>query len=371
MDSFVLKLAIRWLPAADALAATCVSSEWHAELSSEQDNGDLWKQVCRNTNTLVVDAILKQQNGCEMDFRRLALSFGRSLPVTPRRLSPPTMSPNKLFAVVDLYRRADTGKGKRRRVIEASWVCSVGFSETGTNNICMPPHEGGQKMLLQAANPYSAEHVNTPAVQEWEAAVNRHSQKSPLHFAAYDLVGMNAQGQNIPSKSLRTKVTLFRRDTMQSVCIMDEDNMDCATGGDQDPAEEVVRFHYHSKDSLRFADNKAGYNAKLLSEQRIFSRLGLNGEFCLKATLPDPDSEEEPLWLANSRHAVRTMNSENQVYNPDAKDQAALKGIPSFDYEVLRFNFTFRVSTDMPFDFWDEFDSQDDMMIALEGLCWQ
>lgn len=368
MDSFVLKLSIRWLPAVDAFSASCVNREWQAALSSEQDNGDLWKQVCQNTNAFVADAIIKQDNG-DMDFRRLAISFGRIIPVAPRRVSPPTIGPDKLFAVVDLYRRANTANRKRRKVIEASWVCPVGYSDVGTNNISMPGN--GRKMVLHGANLYSKEHRTSTAVQEWETSCTVYSQKSPLHFAAYDVVGMNPEGKNIPSKVLRAKVTLFRRDTMQSVCIMDEDSMDCATGGDQDPAEELVRFHYHSRDSLRFADNKAGQNARLLADQRMFSRVAVNGEFCLKAALPNPGSAEEPSWLSNSRHAVRTTNSDNQVYTPNAKDQAALLNIPSFEYEVKRFNFTFRVSTDVPFDFWDEFDCQNDMMIALEGLCWQ
>lgn len=150
---------------------------------------------------------------------------------------------------------------------------------------------------------------------------------------------------------------------------MDEETVDCATGGDQDPAEEVVRFYYHSKETLRFANDKAGQNARLLAKKRVFSRFSLDGEFYLKATLPDPGSDEESVWLANSRHAVRT--STEHVYKPNAKDQAALLPIPSFQYEVKKFGLTFRVSTDMPADFWDEFDCQDDMMIALEGLCWQ
>jgi hypothetical protein len=369
MDNFILKLAIRWLPASDALAACCVSREWQRNFSAESDNGDVWKQVCLNTNPYAVEAILKQ-NDPEMNYRRLAVSFGRGMPTGPPHLSPPTMSLDQVFAVVELYRRSDSENGaKRRRVIEASWVCPIEFSDSSTHNMKMPPTD--RKMVVHGANPYSVKHRNTGRVKEWETSRTLHSQKSPLHFAAYDAVGLDLEGKNIPSRALRAKVTLFRRDTMQSVCIMDEDSMDCATGGDSDPAEEVVRFHFHSKSSLKFANNEAGENARALAEHRIFSRFCLNGEFYLKATLPEPDSDEEDVWLANSRNVARATHVEDQVYTPSAQERASLSCIPSFEYEVKRFNFTFRVSTDMPFDFWDEFDIEEDMVIAIEGLRWQ
>lgn len=139
-------------------------------------------------------------------------------------------------------------------------------------------------------------------------------------------------------------MTLFRKDDMKSVCIMDEDIVDCATGGDVDPAEEVVRFYYHTRDTIRFANNEKGLNAHLLAKKRAFTRLSLDGEFILKATLPEPGSDGEQPWLANSRHAVRTMG-ESELYHPTLRDQAALLNISSFQYEVKRFAFVFRVST--------------------------
>jgi hypothetical protein len=365
MDAFILSLAIRWLPAVDALAASCVSRYWKAALALDRDGGELWKQVCQNTNKFVTEQLSQNTN---MDYRRLALGFGRSMPVAPRRLSPPTLGPDDIFAVVDLYRRAEAPGGKRRRVIEASWACSIEYPKKGTTNIRM--NNGGKRMVIHGANPYSTQRRNCKEVKAWQTARSRYSQKSPLHFAAYDVVGVNSTGENISTKALRARVTLFRKDTMKSVCVMDEDIIDCATGGDTDPAEEVVRFYYHNKDTLRFGNDKAGQNARLLAKKRAFSRFSLDGEFLLKATLPPPGSDEEYSWLANSRHAVRTM-ADNQVYRPDEKDKVALSTIPSFEYEVKRFAFAFRVSTDMPFDFWDEFDCQDDMMIALEGLGWQ
>jgi len=313
----------------------------------------------------VVDSMIKQN--ALVDFRLLALGFGRSIPMSPRILSPPTIGLKDLFCVVDLYRQANVANSKRRRIIEASWVCPIEYPGLGTTNIRMT---GTKPMFIHGANPYSFQKRNSEQVQEWQTSKARHSQKTPLHFAAYDVVGVNFSGENVPSKALRAKVTLFRKDNMKSVCVMDEDIVDCATGGDQDPAEEVVRFYYHSKDTLQFNNDQTGQNARLLAKKRVFTRFSLDSEFYLKARLPEPGSDEEFVWLANSRHAVRTM-SEDQVYKPDAKDQVALLSIPSFEYEVKRFSFVFRVSTDMPFDFWDEFDCQDDMLIALEGLCWQ
>lgn len=368
MDSFILTLAIRWLPAVDALAASCVSREWHETLSSERQGGNVWKQVCRNTNPFVVDALLlTQHNNTPVDYRLLAVGFGRQVTTLPRRITPPTLGPADLFAVVDLYRRATVQNNKNRRVIEASWACPIAFPGLGTKNICMP---GQTKMTISGANPYHVQHVESERVKEWQKTHSRFSQKSPLHYAAYDIIGVDSSGENDPSRALRAKVTLFRKDTMRSVCIMDEDIVDCATGGDVDPAEEVVRFYYHNKETLRFSSNEAGRNAVLLARKRIFSRLSLDGEFYLKAILPEPGSDEEYEWLANSRHATRTME-DDELYIPTERDVAAMSSIPSFPYEVKKFFFTFRVSTALPYDFWDELDSEEDMMIALEGLCWQ
>lgn len=142
MDSFVLTLAIRWLPAVDALAAVCVSREWREILASERQGGDLWKQVCRNTNPFVVESLMKQSS--HINFRAMALGFGRDIPTLPRRLAPATLRSEDLFAVVDLYRRAKVANGKRRKVIEASWVCPVVFPGFDTTNI---PMGTAQKMV--------------------------------------------------------------------------------------------------------------------------------------------------------------------------------------------------------------------------------
>jgi hypothetical protein len=53
ISNLVLSLSVRWLPAMDALAATCVNTDWNAELSSEENNVVVWKQVSQNTNALV------------------------------------------------------------------------------------------------------------------------------------------------------------------------------------------------------------------------------------------------------------------------------------------------------------------------------
>lgn len=344
MDDFILTLAIRWLAAVDACSASCVSREWHSALSSERQGGDVWKQVCHNTNRFVVQAMENQHN---VDYRLLAIGLGRSFPTLLPSLRPPQLDISQLFAVVDLYRHKKLENGKRQRVIEASWVCPIqwkGDEEsfvTATNIGFDSQDDSSNQSIITGANPYAAQHVNCKHVQEWRSATSRYSQKSPLHYAAYDILGTSL----VPSKSqLRSKVTLFRRDNMKSVCVLDEDINDCATGGDEDPAEEVVRFYYHNRESLRFANNEAGQNARLLGRKRIFTKLTLDGEFYLKAILPEPDSEEEYEWLANSRHAVRTLE-EDELYCPDAKDEAELRKIESFQYEVKRFSFAFRVST--------------------------
>jgi hypothetical protein len=45
MSNLVLTLSVRWLLAMDALAATCMNTDWNAELCSTESNVVVWKQV--------------------------------------------------------------------------------------------------------------------------------------------------------------------------------------------------------------------------------------------------------------------------------------------------------------------------------------
>lgn len=49
MDELVLTLAVRFLGAKDAFAASCVSKRWRVLLAGDCNNGSLWKQVFTNS----------------------------------------------------------------------------------------------------------------------------------------------------------------------------------------------------------------------------------------------------------------------------------------------------------------------------------
>lgn len=73
-----------------------------------------------------------------------------------------------------------------------------------------------------------------------------------------------------------------------------------------------------------------------------------------------------PAWLDNARQAAE----ENAIYIPDQSDLAVLRNIPYFDVEII----TDPVYSGIPFHIGGnqfDFESQDDMMIGLEGLCWR
>jgi hypothetical protein len=150
MDSLVLTLAIRWLEASDAFSASCVSREWRDALSSERDGGDLWKQISMNTNpasTRTLEATKVQQ---DLDYRSFTLGLDRAIQMSRTQLSfIPTLRPEDIFAVVELYRLSQVNN-KRRRVVDASWVCPVAYPMIEMDEYDV------ETEVLQGLNPYSA-----------------------------------------------------------------------------------------------------------------------------------------------------------------------------------------------------------------------
>lgn len=133
MDNLILALVIRWLGVKDAFSASCVSSEWRAALSSERDNGDLWKQVCKNSFPLLVSQLENDDNN-EMNHRLLALGMweGTQQPhaATNNEMTyTATLAMDQVFAVVDLYRKQSAqGNNKKRKQMISSWVCPISKS---------------------------------------------------------------------------------------------------------------------------------------------------------------------------------------------------------------------------------------------------
>jgi hypothetical protein len=251
MDSVVLTLAIRWLEASDAFSASCVCREWQASLSGDSDGGDLWKQVLKNTHPLV-----NVQVG---DYRRLALGFGRSIsPAPPEMTFSPRLRFEDLFAIVDLYRALELGN-RQRRVIEASWTCSVTHEGIKMNN-------DSENFLLKGLNEYSVSFLedggSETALDDW---VNYVNPPTPLHFAWDDVLGhLECTPQ------LQARVTLFRRDNMKSVCLVDQ-FIDCYDNHFPriQPDTREVSTYVGVGENVHFASNDAGRTAQRLMFDRF------------------------------------------------------------------------------------------------------
>jgi len=110
------------------------------------------------------------------------------------------------------------------------------------------------------------------------------------------------------------------------------------------------------------ASTEAGLNAQTMMNARGYKTLEVGGIMTLRAMLPSASSEEEPTWLANCRGIPR-----GTMYRPEEYDMIALSAIPHFEFGLFAFNLLFHGDSSVG----NMFEIHDDMMIALEGLCWE
>lgn len=367
MNDLVLTLSIRWLPAVDAFAASCVSREWQAALTFNRDNGELWKQVSKNSYPQATSAIQEA-----IDFRRLALGlyqsdYGEPPPVT----FTPTLSPDDLFAVIELYREPgasgdDTGpRKKRRQVIEASFVCPVTL-----NGIEMTNDDSNQ--IFTGENPYSESIRDSDQFRVWRkyegCGGESYEDSPPYQFAAFRVLGRSFSrggGGRRLDESLGIRTTLFRKDNMKSVCVLNEEQWN--KDWHKDFEDDKLKVEYLGS-KLHLDVNDAGRKAQaMLCSKYHQASVGMTADLSVEAILPSPGSKEEPYWLVNCREACQR----GQWYRPSRQDAETLSSLRHFEFRV-------KVSIDISpanriqdVNVEDEFRSKEDMMVALEGLCWQ
>lgn len=129
------------------------------------------------------------------------------------------------------------------------------------------------------------------------------------------------------------------------------------------PETMTVGTGFEFSTNLHFATDDAGRTAQLLMFNHGFARtIRIIGEFHLE-WVPPPD--EETAWFTNMRDTL----VEGRLYEPNLDDLDALSRIPHFEFEVKYLSFGFSVAVkegslcqSLP---------PDEMMVALEGLCWQ
>ena len=356
----VLSFSMQWLQVPEAFAVICVCRRWKSIMTLEEPTHAMWKQVCLNTQPAATAHV-------NANFHRLAQGLGRSMVKKQSRKVAPTLQPDDLFAVVEIYRREPgVGDSKRRRISVASWTCPVTYPDL-TLKCNME-----RIVILNGTNPYfeSIDESYAEVIEEWKdtssiVAIADSLKYVPVYFALCDALG----GGWFEERAIRAKVTLFRRDTMSSVCVMDEAvhpgiTLDLAATED---LTQVLGFFWGGSDTLHFSNDGAGCTAKRLMYDRGFSAVRLEGDFTFTSTLAAfRGSTEEPAWLQNMNKAIGNGSG----YFPSQEDQRALASIPCFGFEIESFNFQFTVSSG--FDGFDEgFGCEEDLMVALEGLCWK
>lgn len=369
MDDIIVTLSLRWLQAVDAFSASCVSQEWAQALSAERDGGDLWKQVCQNSGPSEIPSLESST-----DYRHLAFGLWQreKEPIAPpaQRYSP-TTKPRDFYAVVDVYKRHESESGKRRKEVITSFVCPIeGTTFEKSNDEC--------DAILEGANPYSASRRESNEVQFWRerTSITRlHDESTPYAYAARKVVSGCWPPRNCihpdnwipPPKALRVDVTLFRRDNAKSVCLLHGAPTSVDYPFNNINGRDTL---YMDEEEIIFAATDTGRIAKSWMTDHCVKDVHVGGTITLMPSLPSPGSEDEPQWLANARQAV----AERRTYEPNVEDMTALANIDHFGFGLKQFHLEFS----MPMDAYTsddeneyEFKSQDELIVALEGLCWK
>lgn len=374
MDELVLTLSVQFLGAKDAFAASSVSSEWRALLAGDRNNGGLWKQVFANSFPLLVDS-----NGSDdedLDYR--LLTFGLWDGITPKApTSQPVLSPtvgaDNFFAIVELFRYKPAEQGNERpKEVFVLWKCPVSVEggllaakEVGEDET------QAQHAALKGVNPWSQAQQNSAGARRWRENAKA-LWSSPLEYALRTIVrGTDFYQVEIdPSgrwrrRSLRLSVTLFRRDSMKSVRLLDGELYDEAVeefSGNM--SKGYIEWFVINSPALSMTE--AGVKARSMMYDDGCTGFMINGTFNLYSKLSDDGSV--PVWVTN---CIRALEN-GQKYVPDRQDRATLASISHFEYSIESFRLRWTKWNPDNRDHEEEpFQNEDEMLIALEGLCWE
>lgn len=321
MDNLILTLAVRWLHASDAISASQVCKNWRETLDRNQDNGTLWKQCCLNTNPLAT-AQFPTHN--KTDYRRLACGFIRQVMASPiiqekTSLRPSLECPNDVICIIDLYRRTnDTSIPD----IVASWVSPL----ANNDKTSMAKENFVNETILQGRNPYFL-----PSLVESTQSYGI----SPLRFAIRDLY---------MSSGLCIKVTLFCKDSLRSVCLVD--------GPFQ--ASVCIETGTTRKVLLNTSTTFQLTSSRLQRQHDDGNYLSTSVQVELVPLLPAPHSSEESIWLEECRNATGSTC----LWHPSSEALKALEDVPFFEFQVEQVSLKLN-------------SSDNDLTSSLNGLAWK
>lgn len=315
----------------------------------ERDNGDLWKQVCRNSYPHVAANLPNN-----MDHRLLVLGLWcgekTSTPAARKTVYTPTLGLDDVFAVVELYKKAHVSANKKRKNAVYSWMLPISFPSLTHKEM----GDKEEKLVWKAPNPFSSAEQKHEEVQT--------SRKTPFAFAFQKIAGCDLSRRDFDGDSVfRVSVTLFRRDNKKSVRVLDEVNV---MGWDSEYAGNFAQYLYCYGEYLAFAPSDAGNTARSMMYGSGLTDLEATATITFSPNLPVAGSDEEPEWLTNCRRDI----GEGFMYFPNHEEQVALSRISDFEFELRSIELGVNVRKG---GFGSHFENENDLMVALEGLCWE
>jgi hypothetical protein len=264
------------------------------------------------------------------------------------------------------------GNNKKRKGMIASWACPISSNDKFIDmKLAGDDDADDDKIVLKGPNPYSLAKRDSEEVQQWIETRQFFLETTIPHmFAANTFLECDGSSLSARSESaLRVDVTLFRRDTMQSVRIL-ENSMFSNEGGLYELSVTDTEFSYELNGEIgevKFGVNNAGNVARIMMyESRVFSDLNVKARFTLSSKLPAPGSNDEPAWLANCRQQFL----EDESYRPVPNDLEALASIAHFEFQVTGFYILLARWKEQEGSWLTKFKSPNELMILLEGLRW-
>lgn len=156
---------------------------------------------------------------------------------------------------------------------------------------------------------------------------------------------------------------------MQSVCVLNHPINENLCEYDPTRLDNGSDTYADNMEPLVYADNDLGHKAMALlynKDQRRRLEAKPCGTLKTLIQLPSPDLENVPSWLANCFQAL----TNERRFRPTQGDCHALSSIPYFNIEV-GFKFDIELALPDEEDEWGEYDSIEEKMVLLEGLCWK
>lgn len=138
----------------------------------------------------------------------------------------------------ELYRIEQVGGNNRRQVLEASWVSEISYEDQNhfvdARRCFHCSTRRANLIALKCPNPYSSLNDVNPAALEWKESIITEKKRNADHWDVESLPqnAICVMYRNV----MRIRATLFRRDIMKHVCVLDTH----LTSGDGSSSDDIL-----------------------------------------------------------------------------------------------------------------------------------